>query len=137
MGYLPRVEMAQRVRCIILFLFYLFIAGCRTSAQPTPTPSVDLRITLHPSALTVGKVDMVVTVTDAGGLPLAEGSVTITGDMSHAGMAKEIGFLSGGIKGVYNVPFEWTMGGDWFVDVVVKLPDGRTASERFTFTVTN
>lgn len=125
------------VRCITLVVICLFIAGCRTSAQPTSTPSVDLRITLQPSALTVGKVEMIVTVTDAAGEPIPAGSVTITGDMTHAGMAKEIGFLSGGIKGVYNVPFQWTMGGDWFVDVVVKLPDGRTASERFTFTVTN
>ena len=31
--------------------------------------------------------------------------------------------------------FEWTMGGDWFVEVTATLANGETATERFEYTV--
>ncbi len=55
--------------------------------------------------------------------------------MSHAGMKPVLANISEGESGVYAVPFEWTMGGDWFVAVTATLPDGRVATKRFDLSV--
>jgi hypothetical protein len=31
----------------------------------------------------------------------------------------------------YVVPFEWTMAGDWIIEVSAELPDGTTAAQTF------
>ena len=38
-------------------------------------------------------------------------------------------------RGVYRVPFQWTMSGDWIVTVAVILPNGETHKKTFDFTV--
>ena len=43
--------------------------------------------------------------------------------------------MTAGQNGLYSVPFEWTMGGDWVVQVTAKLKDGGTATQQFKFTV--
>ena len=57
------------------------------------------------------------------------------GDMSHAGMAPVIASSEDDADGVYRIPFEWTMAGDWFVDVTVTLADGREVVQRFDLSV--
>ena len=69
-----------------------------------------------------------ITLTDNDGNPVNDATLSIEGNMNHAGMVPVLRDADDGAEGVYEVPFEWTMGGDWFVVVNVTLPNGDTAS---------
>ena len=58
-------------------------------------------------------------------------SFAIEANMSHAGMMPVMADSAAGKDGVYRVPLNWTMGGDWYVDVKFTLPDGQTITRRF------
>jgi major membrane immunogen (membrane-anchored lipoprotein) len=55
--------------------------------------------------------------------------------MTHAGMVPVIVETNTSTDGRYELDYRWTMGGDWFVDVTVTLPDGTFARQRFNFTI--
>ncbi len=75
-----------------------------------------------------------ITVKDTDGNPINDATVDIKGDMSHAGMQPVLGESSASNgEGMYMIPYEWTMAGDWFVTVNVTLADGTVGSERFDF----
>ena len=83
-------------------------------------------MTIDPDKLVVGKV----TLTDGAGKPVDGATVSVKGDMSHAGMQPVFGDTKSSTNGVYRIPFEWTMGGDWFVLITGKLADGRKVKEK-------
>lgn len=75
-----------------------------------------------------------ITIKDSDGNPVNDATVDIKGDMSHAGMQPVLGESSSSNgEGMYMIPYEWTMAGDWFVTVNVTLADGTVGSERFDF----
>ena len=121
-------------RLAILLLFALALAGCRQSAQ---TATAEIGIDLQAEALTVGKTTLVVTLTDANGQPLSAQKVEVRGDMTHAGMQPVLAESSNGENGMYEIPLEWTMSGDWIVTVKATMPDGAVAEERFDLSVTD
>jgi hypothetical protein len=84
-----------------------------------------------------GETTLLITVKDGMDNPVDDATLNVKGDMTHAGMAPILveGIIDGK-DGVYAVPFEWTMGGDWVVTVDVALVDGRTASRQFNLAVT-
>lgn len=126
----------NRYRLFLLVLAVLVLVGCRQQT-PTPTPETTLQIEMQPDPTppAVGAGALVITILDASGQPVNDASVSARGDMNHAGMAPILADVDGGDNGVYRVPFEWTMGGDWFVDVTVTLPDGTAITRRFDLTV--
>ncbi|HEX2907448.1 MAG TPA: FixH family protein [Phototrophicaceae bacterium] len=128
--------MNWRLFGFLLVLLVVLVAGCRQQ-NPTPTSESKLGIDLavNPDPAQVGKSMLIITVTDAAGQPVNDAAVNVRGDMSHAGMAPVLAEVKGGADGQYSLPFEWTMGGDWFVTVTVTLPDGTTASQRFDLSV--
>lgn len=94
------------------------------------------RIGVAPTALTTGPTTLTITLHDGGGAPIDRAALAVRGDMTHAGMVPVLAeSLDDGRAGVYQVPFEWTMKGDWIVTVTITLPDGATAAEQFRFTV--
>ncbi len=115
-------------------LLVLLAAGCRQS-DVTPTASLQIELRVEPTPPTVGDAVLVVTLTGADGQPVSDATISARGDMSHAGMAPVLADLDIGDNGVYRLPFRWTMGGDWFVDITATLPDGTTAARRFDLTV--
>jgi hypothetical protein len=40
-------------------------------------------------------------------------------------------------EGIYIMPFEWTMGGDWIVTVSGELSDGRSLEEKIELSVSS
>ncbi len=122
----------------LLIMLLLLAAGCR-QADVTPTASASLQIELRvePAPPAVGDAVLIVTLTGADGQPVSDAAISARGDMSHAGMAPVLADLDTGANGVYRLPFRWTMGGDWFVDITATLPDGTTAARRFDLTVTS
>jgi len=131
--------MIARIPKIILLLSLLaaLLGGCRTT-PPTETLTDDLDITaqLDPDPPQIGAAILVLTILNAQGGPVSDAHINVRGDMNHAGMRPVLREVDGGEGGVYRIPFEWTMGGDWFVDVEITLPDGTIARRRFDYTVT-
>lgn len=121
---------------LFLVLLVFLAAGCRAQ-NPTPTPETSLQIDMQidPVPPALGEATLIVTVMDAAGQPVNDATVSARGDMSHAGMAPVLANVDSGANGLYRLPFRWTMGGDWFVEITVTLPDGTTASRRFDLTV--
>jgi hypothetical protein len=130
----------QKIALMIVLCGVVILAGgCRQSAQPTatPDPGVQIEVENLNDPQRTGDVTLIVTVRDAAGGPVDGAKVDVRGDMSHAGMTPSLGSAEGGHDGRYEVPFTWTMGGDWFVEVTVTLPDGRTTTRRFDLTVSS
>jgi len=126
----------QGALLIALALFGLAIGGCaRVSQQEQTADDVDMSLAVMPDPPEVGATMLVVTLTDAEGNPIDEASLDIKGDMNHAGMEPVLADVAGGEGGTYEVPFEWTMGGDWVVTVTATLPDERIVSRTFDLSV--
>lgn len=113
----------------------LLAAGCgeRQSQQES---SGEVTITLEAQSLAVGPTTLVITLTDKNGDPVDDAVLSVRGDMAHAGMMPVLADGKGdGAGGVYTVPFDWTMGGDWIVTVEAALADGSNAKQEFDLTV--
>lgn len=124
---------------LILLLLMLMTAGCRESAQPIPTTApndAQINLNFDPDPPQVGEAILIVTLTDAGGESIEAQSVTVRGDMTHAGMMPVIGEPAQQAEdGTYRIPFNWSMGGDWMISVDVTLADGSEISREFELTV--
>lgn len=134
-------------RRLIITLFaavLLLLAGCRDSGQPTPTAasnaltSAAWQVDVHgePFPNTVGDATLIVTVTEgAENVPATGLTVSARGDMNHAGMAPVLAEATEGDPGVYTIPWQWTMSGDWTVDFTLRSPDGGEAVQTIAVTV--
>jgi hypothetical protein len=110
--------------------------GCRQATDPVSSDAVQIDVAFEPEELRIGESTLLITITDAAGNPIPDATINVRGDMSHPGMQPVIRDVEGGDEnGVYTVPFEWTMAGDWIVEVNVTLDDGTEAGERFEYTL--
>ncbi len=130
----------------LFFLLLLFaLAGCRQSAQQTPTPDMTLTtepdiqidMAVEPQPPAVGDATLIVRMHNSDGEPIAGAQIRVRGDMNHAGMRPVLAEAVEGEAGVYQVPFEWTMGGEWIVTLEITLADGQRFSREFTMSVTS
>src|SRR3954465_3089977 len=96
--------------------------GCTKNA--VDRPAVDVTWTLSPAAATVGPATLTITLRGPAGGAGSAGAVPLEGLMSHPGMAPVIADASERAPGVYEVPFAFTMPGDWALIVRVALPGG-------------
>ncbi|GAB4541991.1 MAG: hypothetical protein Kow0063_33400 [Anaerolineae bacterium] len=121
---------------ILSLLASLTLVGCsRISQGAGQAADVDIALAVSPDPPGVGATRLSVSVRDTDGAPIDGARLQIRGDMSHAGMQPVLAEVAGGQGGRYETPFEWTMGGDWIVTVTATLPDGRTATRQFHYTV--
>lgn len=130
--------MTHLLRAALLIMCALFLASCRQSAQPTPTPDPDIQLEWLPAEkpFRVGFDALIFTLKNAQAEPIRGALIEVRGDMSHAGMVPVDGMAEGGTEdGRYVVPFEWTMGGDWTLTVRATLPDGRSTQRRYAVQV--
>jgi hypothetical protein len=119
----------------VLFGGLLTACGRIQQSQPENADEVTLDMALEPDQPVVGSTSLIFTLTDQAGQPINNATLKVEGNMTHAGMTPVFGEASTGKDGRYVVPFEWTMGGDWFVTVDVTLPDGQEISREFPVTV--
>jgi hypothetical protein len=126
--------MPQRFIALLLILM-LILAACRQE-EPTTNEAVNIDIAFEPAELFVtDDSTVIITLTDNAGQVIDDATVNVRGDMSHAGMTPVLREITSGTEGVYTSDYEWTMAGDWNVEITVTLPDGTTTGETFTFTV--
>jgi hypothetical protein len=85
---------------------------------------VDLAIAPQPPQ--IGPAIITATLRDANGQPIEGAEVELEGNMNHAGMVPVSAKASEVAAGRYEADLEFTMGGDWFILVRARLPDGRS-----------
>ncbi len=127
----------RRWLLVVLLVFVAASAGCQRASQQAAAdqaPEIAAALAIEPDPAVVGPANLAVTLTDASGAPVEGASVSLKGDMSHAGMAPVLAEASGA-GGVYQAQWMWTMAGDWFITITATLPDGRTLMRRFDLTV--
>jgi hypothetical protein len=120
---------------LLLSLFFLFSLSACGGRQSAVVNETGVLVDLDTPSLQVGETELLVRLTDSNGRPAAGAAVEVRGDMSHAGMVPVVRAGETDADGLFATPFEWTMGGDWFVTVTFTLPDGRSGAERFNYTV--
>ena len=117
-------------------LLLLLGTACARASQQADSADVQITMTAIPYPPHIGDSRLVIQVADEMGSPINDAYLAIKGDMTHAGMAPVLAEVDGGREaGVYSIPFEWTMAGDWVVTVDLQLPDGTKAQKRFDMVV--
>lgn len=119
----------MKIRILIaLCMSMLILVGCRQTNETT-AENVLINVALNDDMAMVGDATLLVTVTDEDGTPINDATVSVRGDMTHAGMVPVIPDpVTTAEDGVYSIPFEFTMGGDWIITVDVTLANEETAS---------
>lgn len=127
-----RIMKEKKMRFHILLLALLLtLVGCRQTTEPT-AENISIEIALDTENPSIGDATLLVTVNTDEGNPVNDATVNARGDMTHAGMMPVIpDAVSEAEEGVYSIPFEFTMGGDWLITVDVTLANGDTASAEY------
>ena len=94
------------------------------------TPRVDVAWTLSPSPPGVGPAILTVTLRGPTGEAVTGAAVRLEGHMSHPGMAPVVADARERAPGVYDLPFAFTMQGDWVLLVSVAPPGGGRVERR-------
>ncbi len=113
-------------------------AGCQRISQQAPAdqaPDIAAVLVVNPDPALVGPATVTVRLSDASGAPVEGATVSLKGDMSHAGMTPTLADAAETAGGVYEAQWLWTMSGDWIVTATATLADGRTLLRRFDLTV--
>jgi hypothetical protein len=122
---------------IAVALLLVLLSGCgriqRTDSAPADAYVVSM--VTEPSPPAVGPGTVIVTLTDPAGRPVDGARLEVEANMSHAGMVSVLASTAESHSGVYRVPLQWTMAGDWIVDLKFTLPDGTRVARRFPISV--
>lgn len=118
----------------------LLLTACGSPA--VPTDNTDLQITLLPVSAGEESTSLRVQLRDAAQNPITDATVTLEGNMNHAGMAPVFAEPvtdadDGAVDGIYQAPFQFSMLGDWIITITVEQADGSQATRDVNATVTD
>lgn len=121
---------------LLLLALLLATAACtRRSPRADQAPEVDLLLEVEPSPPAVGQAVLYLILTSSDGIPIEGAELSVRVDMTHAGMQPVLRDAVHLGEGRYQVPFEWTMNGNWILTVEGTLPDGRKLLRTFALSV--
>jgi hypothetical protein len=122
----------MKIRAAIGIVMGILVLGLLFIGRP-PEQVVPAQMTLSsdPYPLTLGMTMLLVSLTDAAGAPLEDAVVEITTTMKHDAMLPLTRRASPSQNGVYRIPMEWPMMGQWVVDVRAALADGGMLRDQF------
>lgn len=117
-------------------ILLVVLTACGPQAKATTT-STDFNLTVRtePETLAVGETTLILSLTTSTGTAVDGANLKIHGDMDHQGMAPIDFEVHDSSNGEYHVPFEWTMGGGWIVQITARMQDGNEISKKFEFFV--
>ena len=122
----------RALRFFALLLALVLLAACR---QQQPTAD-NIQLALTVTDMNVGETTLLVEVSDSAGKRLPDpGTLTVRGNMDHAGMAPVLAESRTANDGVFALPFEWTMAGGWSVEAALTLADGTVAAQVFRYEI--
>ena len=116
----------------------LVIAACQSAEEAAGVERTDIEMTfaVEPDPPNVGDSNLIITLMTEDGEPVEGATISAHGDMDHEGMESVEGEGNEDGAGVYRIPFQWTMGGGWIVDVSATLKDSNdTVTDTFTLDV--
>ena len=119
----------KRKSVIALCVCFAVVQACRH--QRDAAPELTMTPEVSPQPPRVGPLTITLKLADASGKPATGVRVQLEANMSHAGMRPVIDFARETQPGEYSSTFEFSMAGDWFVMVYLKLPDGRLVERQF------
>ncbi|MCE7980397.1 MAG: copper chaperone PCu(A)C [Caldilinea sp. CFX5] len=124
-------------RVILLLLLLPLLVAC-SSGEETPS-SAAVQITLLPGQ---SANELQVQLRDPTQAPITDATVALEGNMNHAGMVPVLADpvrddADGATDGVYRLPFQFSMLGDWIVTVTATLADGTEATKDVEVIVTD
>ncbi|CAN5765740.1 hypothetical protein BH10CHL1_BH10CHL1_50700 [soil metagenome] len=129
----------RQLICLLLMLLVgILLTACGREKSASGTGN--LKIMVIPAAGNSGQT-VTVQLTDASGQPITDAVVSIEGNMQHAGMAPVTANgvrdeADGAKDGKYQLPFSFTMLGDWVLTVSVGRADGTKVQQDINATVT-
>ena len=123
-----RTSRRGKTRCWPVLLLLLVVAGCGRASKDLPDVVVEMVVSPEPAQ--IGPSTVTVTLMDANGELIENADLELEANMSHAGMVPVFAPALEVAPGQYQAPLEFTMGGDWFILVRSKLPDGRSLERR-------
>jgi hypothetical protein len=100
-------------------------------ADPTTRDNYGVTLTIEPSPAAVGPGALAVALKDPAGQPVDGARLEVEANMGHAGMIPVLAGTAESQAGLYRVPLQWTMAGDWYVDLKFILPDGQQVVRRY------
>ena len=110
----------------------LLLAACRQQQ----IAMTDIQLEISVSDRRVGETTLLVTVRDKSGKVIDNpGTLSVRGDMDHAGMMPVFAEGETATNGVFTVPFAWTMGGGWTIEASLNMENGDIAKETFHFEI--
>ena len=109
-------------------LLILVLSGCGRGAKDLP--DVEVELVIEPQPPQIGPATITARLAGTDGQAIQGADVELEGNMSHAGMVPVIGQAEEVAPGSYRAEMEFTMGGDWFILVRAKLPDGRSMERK-------
>lgn len=112
---------------ILLLAIIVSIAGCQASDESSS--NIRLQWELDPDPPVTGASTLHIALTDSTGEAITGADIELEGNMSHPGMQPVLSTAEEMEPGQYSTQFEFTMAGDWFILLHLKLPD-ETVAER-------
>jgi len=120
----------RQISCILTFV--LLLTACRQQHLSSSDISLDISV----NGLLVGQSQISVSIRDKNGNAIENpGTIALRGDMDHAGMAPVFAESSQAIKGVFTLPFEWTMAGTWILEANLTMDSGEQVTESFRYEI--
>jgi hypothetical protein len=125
-------------RTIVWGVSLFWLAAC---SRPGAAPSDPYQISLIPDPAGYPGQVMRVQITDDTDAPVTDVTVSLEGNMNHAGMVpvlteSVLDEADGTTDGVYTIPFSFTMLGDWIVSVKVTPQDGEMVTRNIDLRAT-
>lgn len=109
---------------LVVLALLLLATACR--GQGTATGDAQVSLGISPQPYVTGPAEITVDLLDTEGKPITGAKVTVEGNMSHAGMVPVLAETREVSDGRYvSKDFRFTMGGDWFVTVMVVSGESR------------
>lgn len=134
------IKTRNRVIGILLAGSLLLATSACGSNNSSDGETTDLQIMVMAPAEGLDAESLVVAVLDQAGEPVSDAKVGIEGNMNHAGMVPVMAApvsddADGAADGHYQLPFSFSMLGDWILTITVEQADGSTITKNIELTV--
>ena len=100
-------------------------ACTRRRAIPDEAPEIRLAAGFNPSPPAVGAGQLTLSFFDGAGTPVGISSLEVKADMAHPGMTPWLAEIDSIEDTQVTLPVEWSMAGDWLLQIEAELSDGR------------
>lgn len=118
-----RGVIAGGLRCLALVVCCGLLAAC--SGGGTGEGGITTTFRFDPQPPRVGTAEFELRLVNPDATPVVGATVSVEANMNHAGMTPTFAELSEESEGRYVGAVHFTMGGDWFLLLDIKLADGR------------